>query len=78
VDYNDPHVRATHKMRRYDLKMKSVELTAQSLAKYDCVVIATHHSAYDWAMIAEHSRLILDTRGVMRQFPDHAQKVVQA
>src|SRR3989440_1479850 len=42
VDYNDPHVPSTHKMRRHDLQMKSVPLTAESLGSYDCVVIATH------------------------------------
>src|SRR5205085_698461 len=66
VDYNDPHVPATHRMRKYDLQMKSVELTADSLASYDCVVVATHHSAYDWSMIARSARLIIDTRGALR------------
>jgi UDP-N-acetyl-D-glucosamine dehydrogenase len=65
VDYNDPHVPATHKMRRHDLRMKSVNLTPQSLAQYDCVVVATHHAAYDWKMIAGHARLIVDTRNAL-------------
>jgi UDP-N-acetyl-D-glucosamine dehydrogenase len=77
VDYNDPHVPATHKMRRHDLRLRSVPLTPQSLAGYDAVVIATHHSAYDWKMIAEHSRLIVDTRGVMRSVAS-GDKIVQA
>src|SRR3954464_768628 len=47
VDYHDPHVPATHYMRHYDLQMKSIELSPTSLASYDCVLIATHHSAYD-------------------------------
>jgi UDP-N-acetyl-D-glucosamine dehydrogenase len=67
VDYHDPHVAATHRMRRHDLKMHSIDLTAQNLAGYDCVLIATHHAAYDWKFIAENSKLILDTRGVMRK-----------
>jgi len=78
VDYNDPHVPATHKMRRHDLRMKSIPLTPQSLAAYDCVLIATHHSAYDWSMIAQHAQLIVDTRGVMRPFSQHAGKIVPA
>jgi UDP-N-acetyl-D-glucosamine dehydrogenase len=52
VDYNDPHVPRTHRMRNYDLQMSSVPLTAESLRSYDCVVISTHHSAYDWRLIA--------------------------
>ncbi len=78
VDYNDPHVPATHKMRRHDLHMQSVPLTPASLASYDCVLIATHHAAYDWAMIARHARLIVDTRGVMRDVPSPSATIVQA
>jgi UDP-N-acetyl-D-glucosamine dehydrogenase len=66
VDYNDPHVDSTHKMRHHDLKMASVPLSEQSLAGYDCVVVATHHDAYDWAMVGRHAKLIVDSRGVMR------------
>jgi UDP-N-acetyl-D-glucosamine dehydrogenase len=78
VDYNDPHVPATHKMRNYDLKMKSVALTPESLATYDCVLVATHHKAYDWQMIADHSRLIVDTRGAMRGVTGNREKIVGA
>ncbi len=62
VDYNDPHVAATHKMRHHDLQMESVPLTKESLASYDLVLIATHHAAYDWQFIVDHSILIVDTR----------------
>lgn len=62
VDYNDPHVPKTHKMRRYDLRMSSVPLTPRNLKKYDCVVISTDHSSYDYVSIVRHSRLIVDTR----------------
>jgi UDP-N-acetyl-D-glucosamine dehydrogenase len=66
VDYNDPHVPQTHKMRRHDLKMQSVPLTPENLASYDCVLISTNHSAYDWEMIAKHARLVVDTRNAMK------------
>jgi UDP-N-acetyl-D-glucosamine dehydrogenase len=65
VDYNDPHVPATHKMRHHDLHMKSVELTPASLKSYDCVLIATHHKAYDWQFIADNARLVVDTRNAL-------------
>ncbi len=76
VDYNDPHVPATHRMRKYgDLGMKSVPLTAESISAYDCVLIATHHKAYDWQFVADQARLIVDTRNAMRNVTgprDHA------
>ncbi len=62
VDYNDPHVRKTHRMRRYDFKMNSVPLTAAGLKRYDCAVISTNHSAYDYEFIVRHSKLVVDTR----------------
>ncbi len=65
VDYNDPHVPATHQMRKYDLKMTSVPLTPESLAGYDAVLISTNHKAYDWAFIARHAKLVVDTRNAM-------------
>jgi UDP-N-acetyl-D-glucosamine dehydrogenase len=67
VDYHDPHVPATHKMRRHDLRMRSIELTPEALRSYDCVLVATHHSAYDWQMIADNARLIVDTRNALRE-----------
>jgi UDP-N-acetyl-D-glucosamine dehydrogenase len=78
VDYNDPHVPATHRMRKYDLHMTSVALTAQSLARYDCVVVATHHSAYDWQMIHDHSKLIVDTRNALRDVKCDGSRIVRA
>ncbi len=62
VDYNDPYIPNTHKQREHDLRMKSVRLTAASLKRYDCVIIATDHSAYDYKMIVKNAKLVVDTR----------------
>jgi len=78
VDYNDPHVPATHKMRNYDLQMTSVPLTAEALAGYDCVLISTHHSAYDWQMIADHSTLIIDTRNALKDVKGRREHILPA
>jgi len=78
VDYNDPHVPATHKMRHYDLNMTSVELTAQSLAQYDCVLVATNHAAYDWEMIARSAKLIVDTRNALGNVTGKREHIVPA
>jgi len=78
VDYNDPHVPMTHRMRKYDLQMKSVPLSAEGLASYDCVVIATHHSAYDWQMIADHAKLIIDSRGALRHISGKRDHIIPA
>jgi UDP-N-acetyl-D-glucosamine dehydrogenase len=79
VDYNDPHVPQTHYMRHWgDLGKKSVELTAESLKKYDCVLIATNHKAYDWQFIADHGKLIVDTRNAMANVKGPRGHIVKA
>jgi UDP-N-acetyl-D-glucosamine dehydrogenase len=78
VEYNDPHVPATHKMRRHDLRMQSIPLTAESLGSYDCVLIATHHSSYDWQMIADNSSLVVDTRNALQGVKGRRDHIVGA
>lgn len=79
VDYNDPHVPATHYMRRWgDLGKKSVALSAESLAGYDCVLVATAHAAYDWQMIADHAKLIIDTRNALGKITGRRDHIIKA
>lgn len=76
VEYNDPYVPKTHKMRDYDLRMSSVPLTEKNLRKYDCVLISTDHSIYDYAFIVKHSKLIIDTRNATGKI--RLKKIVRA
>jgi UDP-N-acetyl-D-glucosamine dehydrogenase len=78
VDYNDPHVPQTHKMRRHDLQMHSVALTPESLKRYDCVLVATNHAAYDWQLVADHARLIVDTRNAMAKVAGRRDHILKA
>ena len=78
VDYHDPHVPATHKMRHHDLQMKSIDLSPAALKTYDCVLVATNHTAYDWQQIADNARLLVDTRGVTRNLKGKRDHIVQA
>lgn len=66
ADYSDPYIPATWKMRHHDLSLRSVELTPETLAGYDAVLISTHHAAFDYALIARHANLVVDTRDAMR------------
>jgi UDP-N-acetyl-D-glucosamine dehydrogenase len=77
VDYNDPYFAQLHKMRQYDYShMSSVELTTANLAGYDCVVIATDHSTYDYQAIVEAAQLVVDTRNATRHITPEGDKVV--
>ncbi len=78
VDFNDPHVHETHKMRKYDLEMKSIALTPSMLKGYDAVIVSTNHSAYDWQMIADNSKLIIDARNAMKNVTGSRDHIVKA
>jgi UDP-N-acetyl-D-glucosamine dehydrogenase len=65
IAYSDPHVPAI----TLDQKLlKSVPLNSEVLQKSDCVVVLTDHSAFDYAMIAASSPLILDCRNALKDF----------
>ena len=66
VDYSDPHIPETTQVRRHDLRMKSVELSAETIATYDCVLVSTNHAAFDYELVAKHAKLVVDTRDAMR------------
>lgn len=61
VDYNDPFIPVAVSHRK-GFKMTSTELTEKVLKGYDCVLIATNHSIYDYKWIVENSALVIDTR----------------
>jgi len=62
--YSDPYFPTFPKMREHKFDLKSVALTAKSIASYDCVLIATNHTSFDYKMILKNAKLIVDTRGV--------------
>lgn len=70
VDYSDPHIPHTVAVRKHDLRMESVRLTPESIKSYDAILIATAHAAFDFAAIARHARLVIDTRDAMRPYND--------
>jgi UDP-N-acetyl-D-glucosamine dehydrogenase len=65
VDYSDPHVPVALPVRKHELKMDSVELTPRSLGQYDAVLVATAHKAFDFGLVAKHSKLVVDSRNAM-------------
>lgn len=78
VDYNDPYIPQTHRMREYDLKMQSKKLSAKMLQGYDLVLISTHHSDYDYQWIVDNAQLVIDTRNATAQVKRGRRKVVKA
>jgi UDP-N-acetyl-D-glucosamine dehydrogenase len=77
IDYNDPYFPALHKMRHYDFShLRSVDLSPARLAGYDCVLIATDHSSYDYEAIVGGAKLVIDTRNATRRVKNGREKVV--
>ena len=63
VSYHDPHVPSFH----YEgLTLQSEADLDAALERADCVVVATDHSAYDWAAIDRQARLVVDTRRAIK------------
>src|SRR5216683_7162941 len=64
VSYNDPYFPTVGKGRKYNLQMKCAPL--DHLGQYDCVLIVTDHSDYDYQRIVRESQLVVDTRNATR------------
>ena len=67
VDYYDPYVLKLPKTRKYQYNMVSIDLTKESISKYDLVVLSTDHEAFNYEMIARNSKLIIDTRNAFEK-----------
>ncbi len=63
LEYNDPFI---PEIAHEGISMHSVEFDSKSLSSYDCVLIVTDHSSYDADMILKNSRLIVDTRNLIK------------
>ena len=64
VSYHDPYFPFIGKGRKYDLQMKRTELG--ELGQYDCIVIVTDHSDYDYGKIVREAQLVVDTRNATK------------
>ena len=60
-----------------DETLEGVALDDAALAAADCVVIATDHQSYDWAWVATHATLIVDTRNATKGLAGVAARVVK-
>ena len=64
LKYNDPFFAKVGTGRKYKLEMESTPV--QDLHQYDCVVILTDHSAYEYQKIVDEAQLVVDTRNATR------------
>ena len=64
IEYSDPHVTVFPKIREHKFNLTSIKLTGETIAKYDLVLLATDHTKFDYELIQQHAKIIVDTRGV--------------
>ena len=64
VSYNDPYFPFVGRGRKYDLQMKCAPL--DNLGQYDCVLVVTDHTDYDFKKIVNDSQLVVDSRNATR------------
>jgi UDP-N-acetyl-D-glucosamine dehydrogenase len=70
----DPHIAEfeDHHGKRYH----TTPLADDLLASADCVVIITHHSAFDYQRIVAHARAVVDTRNATGAVTEGREKIV--
>lgn len=71
VAYSDPHVPVFPKMRAHNFDLSSTSISAETLSGFDAVVLTTNHDGFDYDLIKQHAKLIVDTRGVYREPAAH-------
>ncbi|WP_276326070.1 nucleotide sugar dehydrogenase [Palleronia marisminoris] len=75
LSYSDPNVPVFPTMREHQFDLASIDLTPETLAGFDAVILLTDHTDFDYDMIRQHAPLIIDTRGKFREGSD---KIVRA
>lgn len=80
VDFHDPHVKVVGPTREHMnwAGKESVAWSKEILASYDCVIISTHHAAFDLSTLASAAPLIVDTRNAMATVPTREGQVIKA
>lgn len=76
IAYTDAFVPVFPKMRNHThFDLASVNLTAETIRNYDCILLATDHDSFDYDLLASEAQLIIDTRG---RYLEPADNVVKA
>ncbi|MDD3653311.1 MAG: nucleotide sugar dehydrogenase [Desulfotomaculaceae bacterium] len=77
VVYHDPYVPEFQVAGEHGSCIKSIDLNEEELARADCILIITDHSCFDYQWIADHARLILDTRNATKNVQRGKDKIIK-
>ncbi len=73
-DYYDPYFPQTILGRVNKIKKKSIKFNSKNISKYDASIIITDHDIIDYKKLYKSSKLIFDTRGVMKKLQKNDKK----
>ena len=76
TDYNDPYIPQIKPTRKYKQFAGKKSVALKKINQYDCVVILTDHTSYDFKAIADESKVIVDTRNACGNIKSN--KVIKA
>lgn len=78
VSFHDPYVPVVPQLREHpEMSGRAgVALTPEHITDHDAVLICTDHDNVDYALIAAHAKLIIDTRNAMRGVKDRSNIVL--
>ena len=72
--YNDPFVPS---LRLGGKVLKSIDFTPAEVAQYDCVIILTDHTAYDFRQIVGAAKLVVDTRNSTKDLHEFKDRIIK-
>ena len=75
VSYSDPFIPTFPPMKNHHFDLTSVKLSKQILEQFDAVVLATDHDDFDYDLILDCSRILVDCKGI---FDPETSNVVRA
>ena len=74
LSYNDPYVPSIEISGK---KFESIEITPEFLKTCDTVIIATNHSCYDYKLIVENAKSVVDTRNATKGIEENRDKILK-
>ena len=79
-DYHDPNIPRIQKTRQYPnlVGMESVDLTPETIGRYDAILIATDHTTIDYEKLVANAQLVLDTRNATKHVKQGRGKIYKA
>jgi len=73
ISYHDPYV---PNLYREGIDLESVPLTEETVGAADAVVVVTDHTCLDYAWVAEHASIVVDTRNALKDVQQPRARVV--